>query len=532
MVLHEKRRRSWSSRRDESRRGDRNRSRQRDRSCRRDRSRLSSSSSSTRTSGSRASTTPEEERAKHYPMFDASYASRSTNWSQVVPSRPVSSQPFLVVGTAGDTQHLVLYGRYLFLRQLGKGTFAKVALVRDLLSDTAAPKLLALKVFRGERNYDEAFEDEQRILTQLKILGSGTEARRGDAPVGTSSQLQALLRYHEVAEGLCRRDAREEYWSLVGSQHCGVAIAAYEHPVHCVTVNPVFGMSLLELMEARAKAYAPSRLRGHLTDRRRLKPKGGSLPLSFVRAVGYQLLCVAQFLRSRRVVHTDLKPENILLTDQRLLRGGITGPLPVTNSVHVIDFGSARCTDDFSATAASRRDSVQGNRRGQHDDAQRHDRVSYSVIQTRHYRAPEVIFGSGWSYPAEIWSIALILLELHTGECVFMTHSDDEHLAMMERLLGKPLKRYEEIYAGGSRLSAYVSSRTGELRWRSSCPFDELRYVEDVTPLAALEKRDDDDDMYHFCDVVKRMLDWDPRRRLTPAEALSHSFFAEATIGS
>ena len=31
------------------------------------------------------------------------------------------------------------------------------------------------------------------------------------------------------------------------------------------------------------------------------------------------------------------------------------------------------------------------------------------LIQTRHYRSPEVIIGSGWSYPADMWSVGCIL---------------------------------------------------------------------------------------------------------------------------
>nr|POE94068.1 serine/threonine-protein kinase afc2 [Quercus suber] len=34
------------------------------------------------------------------------------------------------------------------------------------------------------------------------------------------------------------------------------------------------------------------------------------------------------------------------------------------------------------------------------------------IVSTRHYRAPEVILGLGWSYPCDIWSIGCILVEL------------------------------------------------------------------------------------------------------------------------
>ena len=43
-----------------------------------------------------------------------------------------------------------------------------------------------------------------------------------------------------------------------------------------------------------------------------------------------------------------------------------------------------------------------------------------SVVSTRHYRAPEVILGLGWSYPCDMWSVGCIMVELLTGvwECV------------------------------------------------------------------------------------------------------------------
>ena len=58
-------------------------------------------------------------------------------------------------------------------------------------------------------------------------------------------------------------------------------------------------------------------------------------------------------------------------------------------------------------------------------------------MSTRHYRAPEIIFGSGWSYPCDIWSIGCILVEFFTGDALFQTHDNLEHLAMMETVIGK-----------------------------------------------------------------------------------------------
>ena len=60
---------------------------------------------------------------------------------------------------------------------------------------------------------------------------------------------------------------------------------------------------------------------------------------------------------------------------------------PKSGQIKVIDFGSATF------------------------DANYHS----SVVSTRHYRAPEVILGLGWTFPCDIWSIGCILVELACG---------------------------------------------------------------------------------------------------------------------
>jgi dual-specificity kinase len=42
-----------------------------------------------------------------------------------------------------------------------------------------------------------------------------------------------------------------------------------------------------------------------------------------------------------------------------------------------------------------------------------------------------------WSYPCDIFSIGCILVEFFTGDALFQTHDNLEHLAMMEVVMGK-----------------------------------------------------------------------------------------------
>lgn len=98
-------------------------------------------------------------------------------------------------------------------------------------------------------------------------------------------------------------------------------------------------------------------------------------PLLLVRKFAYSILICLDLLHKNKIIHCDLKPENILLKQQG------------RSSIKVIDFGSS-CFEK--------------------------QRI-YTYIQSRFYRAPEVILGSTYSYPIDIWSFGCILAELVTG---------------------------------------------------------------------------------------------------------------------
>lgn len=47
----------------------------------------------------------------------------------------------------------------------------------------------------------------------------------------------------------------------------------------------------------------------------------------------------------------------------------------------------------------------------------------------------------GWSYPCDIWSIGCILVEFFTGDALFQTHDNLEHLAMMEAVCNTKIEK-------------------------------------------------------------------------------------------
>lgn len=135
-------------------------------------------------------------------------------------------------------------------------------------------------------------------------------------------------------------------------------------------------------------------------------------------------------LHDLNLIHTDLKPENILLVDNTYQTFTYNRTIPSSSSqtnrtsrhrkvllapeIRLIDFGSATFDDEYHS----------------------------SVVSTRHYRAPEIILNLGWSFPCDIWSIGCILVEFFTGDALFQTHDNLEHLAMMEAVVGEKIDKH------------------------------------------------------------------------------------------
>lgn len=60
----------------------------------------------------------------------------------------------------------------------------------------------------------------------------------------------------------------------------------------------------------------------------------------------------------------------------------------------------------------------------------------YTYIQSRFYRAPEVILGSKYGMPIDMWSFGCILAELYTGYPLLPGEDEGDQFALMVELLG------------------------------------------------------------------------------------------------
>ncbi|KAJ7397723.1 Dual specificity tyrosine-phosphorylation-regulated kinase 4 [Pitangus sulphuratus] len=199
--------------------------------------------------------------------------------------------------------------------------------------------------------------------------------------------------------------------------------------------------------------------------------------LSLIRHFTRGVLRCLQVLYQERIIHCDLKPENILLYHNG------------QGSVKVIDFGSS-CYED--------------------------QRV-YTYVQSRFYRSPEVILGHPYAMAVDMWSLGCIIAELYTGYPLFPGENEVDQLACIMEVLGFPPA---DLIQGSSRKRTFFDSKgfpksVTNSKGKKRCP--------DSKDLSTVLKTHD----AGFLDFLKGCLMWEPALRMTPDEAMKHSWIQE-----
>jgi len=198
-----------------------------------------------------------------------------------------------------------------------------------------------------------------------------------------------------------------------------------------------------------------------------------------IRLLGWQLLQLLELLSKEHLVHCDLKPENIMLTE------------PDMALIKAIDLGSS-C---FSGSPI------------------------YKYVQSRYYRAPEVLLELPYHQGIDMWSLGCILAELHLGHPLFCGSNRVDQMGKIVEVLGMPPNKMIR----NSRVAAdFFKMR----------PRFELRFAHVYTPKANLREvlgigEQSELDYLNFLDLVQRMLEFDPEKRVKPQEAMQHLFFAK-----
>jgi dual specificity tyrosine-phosphorylation-regulated kinase 2/3/4 len=193
------------------------------------------------------------------------------------------------------------------------------------------------------------------------------------------------------------------------------------------------------------------------------------------RLYALQLFSALAHVHRSGAIHCDLKPENILLEPGS------------TTRVKLIDFGSG-C---FVGHA------------------------KFEYIQSRFYRAPEVLVGLPYGPPMDVWSAGLVVAEIIAGKPLFPGDDQDEQIEMIAELLGEP----DAALFGTARHQDHFFDSDGALRRTS------FRIPGSLDLKELLQTGDE-----MLIDFLLRCLTWDQENRMTAAQALRHPWIRRKNV--
>jgi len=231
-------------------------------------------------------------------------------------------------------------------------------------------------------------------------------------------------------------------------------------------------------------------------------------PDSIVRSLIHQICNAIQFLHHLGIIFTDLKPENMVFVDGRTYAvkgdsGRKPHRLPLDSRIKIVDFGSAVYEPRYDPNIPKTWKFKDG--------------YNY-LIQTRHYRAPEVVLEMPWKRPVDIWSVGCVILEFLHGSMVFNTHCPIDHLNQMQKMIG-PLPRDLITASSDAKYKQLFHHPDGRLRLenakrsRAQC-----KRLDHYFTMQKLEHR-------HLFDLVQRCLKWRAAERIHGHQLLKHEYF-------
>lgn len=178
----------------------------------------------------------------------------------------------------------------------------------------------------------------------------------------------------------------------------------------------------------------------------------------------FQIIKGLDYIHSLSICHRDIKPHNILYD-------------PTKSLVQIADFGSAKQL-------------IVGQK-------------SVSYICSRHYRAPELIFGlSTYTCSIDVWSTGCVMAEMILGKPIFPGDSNVGQLGEIIRIIGNPtIEDLKDINQD------YKTTQT--------------RIVKPIT----LEQLISQEKWKSAVALLNEMLVYNPYHRITSSQMLKHFYF-------
>lgn len=139
------------------------------------------------------------------------------------------------------------------------------------------------------------------------------------------------------------------------------------------------------------------------------------LSLEAVKSYAKQIFVALSHIKKFKIIHSDRKPlyKNLILVKPDNILSSNNN-----KTVKLCDFGTALYTDEANL-------------------------VDY--MQSRYYRAPEIVLGSPYDFAIDIWSAACTIYELFTGKILFQGKNNTDMLKLMMAVKGRFSYRYSNF---------------------------------------------------------------------------------------